>query len=34
MDLPPGLILDMYVYHRDYDDMEHGIRRQAPVIYD
>ena len=32
--MPPGLILDMYIYHRDYDDMEHGIRREVPQIYD
>lgn len=32
--LPPGMILDMFVYHRDYDDAQHGIRREAPEIYD
>ena len=32
--MPPGLVLDMYIYHRSYDDMEHGIRRAAEPIYD
>jgi len=32
--MPPGLILDLFVYRRDYDDMEHGIRRQEEQIYD
>ena len=34
MKMAPGVILDMYVYRRDYDDMEHGIRREAEKIYD
>ena len=34
MDLPPGMILDMFVYRRDYDDMENGIRREVPKIFD
>lgn len=32
--MPPGLILDMYVYRRDYDDMENGVKRVLPQIYD
>ena len=32
--MPPGLILDMFIYRRDYDDMEHGVRREVPRIYD
>lgn len=34
LDMPPGLILDLFVYHRDYDDMEHGVTRTKPRIYD
>lgn len=34
MDMPPGLVLDLFVYHRDYDDIEHGITRTAVTIYD
>ena len=33
-DMMPGLILDLYIYRRDYDDMEHGIRRREEQIYD
>ena len=32
--MPPGVIMDMYVYRMNYDDMEHGIRRAVPRIYD
>jgi hypothetical protein len=32
--MAPGLIMDLYVYRRDYDDMEHGIRREMEQIYD
>ena len=32
--MPPGLILDLFIYHRDYDDMENGVRRMTPQIYD
>ena len=32
--LPPGMILDLFIYRRDYDDAEHGITREAPKIYD
>ena len=32
--MPPGLIIDLYVMRLKYDDMEHGIRRKKPVIYD
>ena len=24
----PGLIVDLYIYRRDYDDAEHGIKRK------
>lgn len=34
LDMPPGLILDLYVYHMDYDDVQHGITRETPRIYD
>ncbi len=32
--MPPGAILDMYVYRRNYDDMEHRIRREEEKIFD
>ena len=32
--MPPGLVLDMYIYRRNYDDMEHGIKRTYEPIYD
>lgn len=32
--MQPGLILDLFVYHRNYDDMENGIKRIVPKIYD
>lgn len=33
-DMPPGLILDLFVYHREYDDMEHRITRVQEQIFD
>jgi len=33
-DMPPGLILDLFVYRRSYDDMEHRIVRKPDMIYD
>lgn len=32
--MAPGVILDMYVYRRNYDDMEHGVRRRDEQAYD
>lgn len=32
--MPPGMICDLYIYRLRYDDMEHGIRRKKPMIYD
>ena len=32
--MAPGAVLDMYVYRRNYDDMEHGIKRQQEQAYD
>ena len=32
--MAPGLILDLYIWHRDYDDEQHGIRRQKDKIFD
>ena len=32
--MPPGLICDLYVMRLNYDDEEHGIRRQKNQIYD
>lgn len=32
--MAPGLILDLFIYRRNYDDAENGIRREAPRIYD
>lgn len=34
MRMAPGLIMDLFIYRRNYDDMEHGISRKAEVIYD
>jgi hypothetical protein len=28
LELPPGLICDLYVYRMRYDDMEHGVKRK------
>lgn len=33
-DMAPGLILDLYIYRRNYDDMEHGLKRMEEQIYD
>jgi hypothetical protein len=33
-DMPPGLILDLFIFRRNYDDVEHGVTREAPRIYD
>lgn len=27
MDMTPGMIMDLYVWRRTYDDEQHGIRR-------
>ena len=32
--MTPGLILDLFVYRRTYDDMEHKISREKETIYD
>ena len=32
--MAPGVILDLYVYRRNYDDMEHRIRREEEKIFD
>lgn len=32
--MPPGLILDLFVCRRSYDDMENGVKRITPRIYD
>ena len=32
--MKPGLVMDLYVYRRNYDDMEHHITREIPQIYD
>lgn len=32
--MPPGLILDLFIYRRNYDDMEHRIKRTVQQIYD
>jgi hypothetical protein len=34
LNMAPGLILDLYIYRRNYDDAENGIRREEPKIYD
>ena len=32
--MPPGLVMDLYLYHRQYDDEQHGIKREKRKIYD
>lgn len=32
--MSPGLVMDLFVYRRTYDDQQHGIRREKPQIYD
>ncbi len=27
----PGFLMDMFVYHRKYDDEQHGITRKDPA---
>ena len=34
MDMRPGDILDLFIYRRNYDDQENGIRREVPKIFD
>lgn len=26
--MTPGMVMDLYVYRRGYDDQQHGIRRK------
>lgn len=26
--MAPGLVMDLFIYRRAYDDQQHGIRRQ------
>lgn len=28
-EMPPGMILDMYIWRRTYDDEQHGIKREV-----
>ena len=28
MRTPPGMVLDLYLYRRDYDDQQHGLVRK------
>jgi hypothetical protein len=28
LDMPPGEILDLFIYRRNYDDNQHGIQRE------
>lgn len=32
--MSPGLVMDLFVCRRTYDDQQHGIRREKPQIYD
>lgn len=32
--MAPGMICDLYIYRMRYDDVQHGIRRKKPAIYD
>ena len=34
MGMMPGAILDLFIYRRDYDDMENGIQREVQKIFD
>lgn len=27
-EMPPGMIVDFYIWRRTYDDQQHGIRRE------
>ena len=27
-DMTPGMIVDMYIWRRKYDDQQHGIKRE------
>ena len=27
-DMSPGMIIDMYIWRRAYDDQQHGIKRE------
>ena len=26
--MQPGAVMDLYIYRRNYDDVQHGIRRE------
>lgn len=28
MRTPPGMVIDLYLYRRDYDDQQHGLTRK------
>lgn len=32
--MDPGPVLDLFVYRRRYDDVQHRIVREKPKIYD
>lgn len=32
--MAPGLILDLYLFSREYDDEQHGIKREKNKIFD
>ena len=32
--MPPGLVLDLFIYRRQYDDTMHRIVREKEQIYD
>ena len=34
MRMGPGVILDLFIYRRNYDDAQHGIRREIEKIFD
>lgn len=31
---PPGLVMDMYIMRRKYDDEQHGIKRKSSAAWE
>jgi len=34
MRMPPGLVMDLYIYRQRYDDQEHGVKRKKAKRYE
>lgn len=32
--MAPGLVMDLFIYRRAYDDQQHGIRRESNKCFD